>query len=788
MKKIYTLFLFFYVLITYSFAQVTIVRPTGENTGVAPWSVTSSLASNNWTVVRTNIANMTDGDLSTSGTFGLSVPYLFLTEKSSDTLSFTIPAGNNGTVYVEMDKDATSIDYQGYNELVTDSTPTEGVAKVELYNGNAKYNQSAISIDERTKPDGTLYYAVHANSYGAISKFRIVMPSNSLSAAHTSDVTIKDVYWYTGTADITDCGNAVNIMASYQLDGLPLGAFFSENLNKSIDVETAADTLTYTSDWTTSIAGVGFFYFIHNIYFNGSSNTANSTARIVLGNGINLGVNLTGNLHKLIFKNKGQAVYQTGWETFSVLNILGIQDYTKQVIYATSPVPYDEVDVLIGIAGVNVANVGQLFRLYGVNRTPNAPAISSNTLWSEYGKTATLSATGVGSTYVWNKSTEGSYQIYDTSTATYKDTTVTQPVYESNGGLIATTTGTPTTGAYSTTTWTTPGTLSKDSTFFVASILLSCSNDTSAYAPANVYLYSTPAVVSAPVANPTSNAVTLSWGIPHEYKVTNIYVQRRVHGAADTTWSTISTVNSIATEQDGSTVSNTIDTSINGTDTTFTEKDSTKYSYTDETAEAVPYDYRILINDRKGVASNTVVSAFSTLPVTYAKDFAGTVTTSGNVLTWATAQEINNKGFNILRSTDKISWTNIAWQPSEVINGKGTDYKYVDNTAGKGINYYQLQQVDLDGHTSNSEIISLNSEGSVITIYPNPVQSTLYINNTLAGSSYKIVNIAGKVFLSGKISNDKTNIDALSLTPGLYIVELLDQNGEKLKSFKFIKK
>lgn len=96
-------------------------------------------------------------------------------------------------------------------------------------------------------------------------------------------------------------------------------------------------------------------------------------------------------------------------------------------------------------------------------------------------------------------------------------------------------------------------------------------------------------------------------------------------------------------------------------------------------------------------------------------------------LTWQTAQEINNKEFQLQRRLSTGGFQTIAVIPSKAIYGNsGTvlDYNFndIDNLEGKGQVYYRIKQVDIDGHSDFSEIRSIrnNSKNFNITIYPNP--------------------------------------------------------------------
>lgn len=78
------------------------------------------------------------------------------------------------------------------------------------------------------------------------------------------------------------------------------------------------------------------------------------------------------------------------------------------------------------------------------------------------------------------------------------------------------------------------------------------------------------------------------------------------------------------------------------------------------------------------------------------------------------------------------------------------------------------------------------NDSDEITIYPNPVSNFLNIklNSNNTTSTYKIINIVGKVIQSGELNTTQLNIT--NLNSGLYILEVM--NGMKVFKQKFIKK
>ena len=152
-------------------------------------------------------------------------------------------------------------------------------------------------------------------------------------------------------------------------------------------------------------------------------------------------------------------------------------------------------------------------------------------------------------------------------------------------------------------------------------------------------------------------------------------------------------------------------------------------------------------------------------------------------LNWETATEVNNKGFDIERSSDGYDFKKIGWQ-----NGKGNSnileqYSYVDSDIQKGqIYYYRLKQIDYNNQFSYSKIISIelpNEINNSLRIYPNPATDLLYIEGTnLSGSVVMISNHMGQMVKKFLWSDDGLNIK--ELPKGIYFISINNKVGQKL--------
>lgn len=98
--------------------------------------------------------------------------------------------------------------------------------------------------------------------------------------------------------------------------------------------------------------------------------------------------------------------------------------------------------------------------------------------------------------------------------------------------------------------------------------------------------------------------------------------------------------------------------------------------------------------------------AASPLPVQLTS-FTGQSAGAGSQLSWATASEANNARFEVQRSLDGTTFATLT-----SVAGAGTSlvahsYQYLDAAAPAGTSYYRLRQVDFDGASAYSPVVTL---------------------------------------------------------------------------------
>lgn len=161
------------------------------------------------------------------------------------------------------------------------------------------------------------------------------------------------------------------------------------------------------------------------------------------------------------------------------------------------------------------------------------------------------------------------------------------------------------------------------------------------------------------------------------------------------------------------------------------------------------------------------------LPIELTEFTATLSNQNATILDWQTASETNNNGFDIEHSTDGLTWEKIGF-----VEGQNTadKYSFIHPAPQRGVNYYRLKQIDLDGGFKYSEIVSVEvNRSNTISIYPNPTKDKINIIGTENEPiGIKIYNSTG--ILVADFTSHESEIDIAHLTNGLYIVSIqLDQ-------------
>ncbi len=159
--------------------------------------------------------------------------------------------------------------------------------------------------------------------------------------------------------------------------------------------------------------------------------------------------------------------------------------------------------------------------------------------------------------------------------------------------------------------------------------------------------------------------------------------------------------------------------------------------------------------------------------------FTARKTADINLLKWTTTEEINTDHFEVERNIGN-GFVQIGFVKAAGNSGVEKQYAFEDKQPFAGTNHYRLKMVDKDGHVEYSKTVTVQSDGRTgISMYPNPVQSKLFVGGATNGTTYQIKNTSGQVVTTGRLNTEGISLSTLST--GIYVLVV---NGTP---FKFVK-
>lgn len=143
------------------------------------------------------------------------------------------------------------------------------------------------------------------------------------------------------------------------------------------------------------------------------------------------------------------------------------------------------------------------------------------------------------------------------------------------------------------------------------------------------------------------------------------------------------------------------------------------------------------------------------------------------VLNWATASEINNSHFEVLKSIDGQTF-----EPIGRVEGAGNstsiqEYSFQDKQV-KARQYYKLKQLDFDGQFAYSDVVIVKSEEETIDIVKQTAEK-LIIRPTV-NTRVIIANQTGQVVLDTEVST-KTVIYKRDYANGMFTIQAISEDG-----------
>ncbi len=198
------------------------------------------------------------------------------------------------------------------------------------------------------------------------------------------------------------------------------------------------------------------------------------------------------------------------------------------------------------------------------------------------------------------------------------------------------------------------------------------------------------------------------------------------------------------------------------------------------------------------LANGTVVELNQGVVPVELSSFSANVNGTDIILTWSTATETNNNGFEVQKKSGK-EFITIGF-----VRGNGTttevqNYSFTDSKLSAGSYSYRLKQVDFDGTFEYSNVINVDLTAPTVFAleqnYPNPFNPSTIISYSIPQSSFvtlKVYDIIGNevaTLVNQTQSAGKYDIrfDASSLSNGVYLYSIKTDNFTSTKKMLLMK-
>ncbi|MGG7662744.1 T9SS type A sorting domain-containing protein [Dyadobacter sp. BHUBP1] len=152
--------------------------------------------------------------------------------------------------------------------------------------------------------------------------------------------------------------------------------------------------------------------------------------------------------------------------------------------------------------------------------------------------------------------------------------------------------------------------------------------------------------------------------------------------------------------------------------------------------------------------------------------FEGKSENNQTKLTWKTASETNNKGFEIERSADARRFEKIGFVDGSGDTKEKQFYHFTDlNPLVTG--YYRLKQLDYGGKFEYSKVIAVKAGTGTLKMYPNPAQTELTVEGAAENELVSVFTPTGGLVIAGaKLTAGK--LDVKDLKEGIYTIKIGD--------------
>ena len=202
--------------------------------------------------------------------------------------------------------------------------------------------------------------------------------------------------------------------------------------------------------------------------------------------------------------------------------------------------------------------------------------------------------------------------------------------------------------------------------------------------------------------------------------------------------------------------------------------------------------------DNSYTAARIQVLYMSIIPVELVSFGASAQGNSVN-LSWATATELNNSGFEIQRKTVNTDWNKIGFVEGAGTTTESRSYSFRDQYTGEGTVSYRLKQIDFDGTSTYSKVVNVDinapADFKLNQNYPNPFNPSTTVSFTIPKASNVKLNIYNQIGQQvGELVNRNLEAGSYNYTwnaenqsSGIYFYELQANEFKSVRKMTLIK-
>jgi ELWxxDGT repeat protein len=156
---------------------------------------------------------------------------------------------------------------------------------------------------------------------------------------------------------------------------------------------------------------------------------------------------------------------------------------------------------------------------------------------------------------------------------------------------------------------------------------------------------------------------------------------------------------------------------------------------------------------------------------------------NNGLIEWYTTEENNIETYRVQRKLFGEDFETIAELSPQGEGNSIQSYNYLDVSIPEEADliHYRIQELDLDGKSSYSEVLTLKRRKSVqFTAYPNPGRETLRVkaNPRFKDCWLSVSDLNGKILSEQRLGMTETIISTEHLKSGTYLIIIEDKNGE----------